>query len=333
MFRFAAFLGLLYIASASEICVGNVPGESLQGLCVPKIDCKSDEWEFGTTMKEPDLDNHLYYAPTHGRIGNQIEQLLGMMSMAVQTNRTLIYPDFILYGGDRRKLPFTDLFQSNFGIYIPNFKPMQVHTFSIETYLKRSDWQENFDPSADIMTMGDIKEMKDPLIATPYPLSKFPVNPGHRHMQSKLRWSSKLIAETTLPKRPYVGMHLRRGRDWKSLLTKVGLRKFMAHPQNNRTTDIALTTNMIYPDISYIKRVIQQQDIKNIFIASDVRLTFEVEQYNIFFGSVKHFTGDLYVLERSDLFIGNTVSSFSSCVTRMREKRGAKTEFFGIDYL
>ena len=55
MFRITALLGLLYVAKASEICVGNVPGESLQGLCVPKIDCKSDEWEFGTT-KNPICD-------------------------------------------------------------------------------------------------------------------------------------------------------------------------------------------------------------------------------------------------------------------------------------
>jgi len=95
---------------------------------------------------------------------------------------------------------------------------------------------------------------------------------------------------------------------------------------------IVLTTDMIYQDVSYITDVIRRQTIKNIFIASDVRVNIVVDQYNIFFGSLDLFEHDLYTLEQTDLFIGNTVSSFSSCVTRMREERDVQTEFFGIDY-
>jgi len=276
---------------------------------------------------------YLYFAPTHGRLGNQIEQLLGMMALSLEVNRTLIFPDFILYSKSRRKLPFTDLFSSDLGIYIPNFKPSTVHCKTKELYENRKDWHNNFQPNVDVVVMGNLAQMSDQLIAAPYPLSRFPVNPEHRYMQSKLKWSNKIIDEVNLPPRPYVGLHLRHGNDWKSIIPRaIGRERFFAHPQNNRTTGIVLTTDMIYQDISYITDVIRRQSIKNIFIASDVHLNIEIGQYNLFFGSLEFFENDLYTLEQADLFIGNTVSSFSSCVTRMREKRGVQTEFFGIDY-
>lgn len=280
-----------------------------------------------------DNQTYLYFAPTHGRIGNQIEQLLGMMALSLEANRTLIFPDFILYSSDRRKLPFTDLFSSDFGIYIHNFKPSRVHCKTKELYQDRVHWHKNFQPNVEVVDIGNVIQMTDQLIATPYPLSKFPVNPAHRYMQSKLNWSTKIIDQTILPPRPYVGLHLRQGNDWKSIIpTAIGSSSFFAHPQNNRTMGIVLTADMIYQDVSYITDVIRRQTIKNIFIASDVRVNIVVDQYNIFFGSLDLFEHDLYTLEQADLFIGNTVSSFSSCVTRMREERDVQTEFFGIDY-
>lgn len=198
-------------------------------------------------------------------------------------------------------------------------------------------WRENFPPE------------KYPVLALKGAPAAFPVLAEHRHYQKYFQWSDTILNEVnsyitkTFGERKFIGIHLRNGIDWKNACSHVadGLPAFMASPQCLEGTNRLVKQDICFPSdesiLEKLKNVVEKTGITNIYVATDQnpmknQIEKYLKEYNV---RVYHHDPylpviDLAILGKSDYFIGNCVSSFTSFIKRERDINNKISEFWGF---
>jgi peptide-O-fucosyltransferase len=207
-------------------------------------------------------------------------------------------------------------------------------------YLNYDQWKKEFPAE------------KWPVLAFKGAPANFPILPEHRTYQKYLQWSDTIDRQAmtyinnTLKSQKFIGIHLRNGLDWQNACKHIsgnrGINSFMASPQCQDNLKASfVTTAICLPTISSIleqlKTIVVQTGIQVIYIATDANtLQAEIEAFltasNV---SVYHQDPwlpimDLAILTKSDYFVGNCVSSFTSFVKRARDINNMSSTFWGV---
>lgn len=188
--------------------------------------------------------------------------------------------------------------------------------------------------------------------------ASFPVQEENRHLQKHLKWSDMVenaansFIKKILPKGAFIGVHLRNGLDWVKACNHIpDSPSLFSAPQclgyqnehGKATMDMCLPSKEVI--IRQLKRVIKSMNnvankdktIKSVFVASDSnhmiddlkaalkRMKISIFKYN---NSSPHI--DLAILGKSNHFIGNCISSFSSFVKRERDAKGFTSSFWAF---
>lgn len=197
-----------------------------------------------------------------------------------------------------------------------------------------------------------------PVLAFTGAPATFPVQQAHKHLQKYLVWTDEMQSKatnwvkSTLPKGGYMGIHLRNGIDWKRACEHINESPNLfsaAQCVGYRNEHGPATKQMCEPSkeliIKKIKREIRtyhgkhpNDPIKSIFVASDNdHMLNELNEALKRLKITAYRTGakdphlDLMILEKSNLFIGNCISSFSAFIVRSRQHRGFPSTFWAFD--
>ncbi|GAB0099515.1 GDP-fucose protein O-fucosyltransferase 1 [Sergentomyia squamirostris] len=187
--------------------------------------------------------------------------------------------------------------------------------------------------------------------------ASFPVQQENIELQKYLKFSKGVLAKAkefkrkTLPKGAFIGIHLRNGIDWVRTCehTKDSPNLFaVAQCIGYRGERGTLTHEVCFPSqetvIRHLRREIRKyreshkgDEVRSIFVASDsnhmeseLSGTFKRSGVGIYRYPENDPHVDLALLEMSNHFIGNCVSSYSAFVKRGRDVRGLPSSFWAF---
>ena len=192
-----------------------------------------------------------------------------------------------------------------------------------------------------------------PVLAFTGAPASFPVKQVHLGLQNYLVYNDNWLTKAdrwikeNLPRGPFVGIHLRNGLDWERACQHAASSNHLfSSPQclGYRNEEGEVDHGLCAPDTAVIIRQIKEALARldgavAVFVASDNNhmievLSKELEGQGV---SVHRQVGsnpgvhlDLAVLAKSNLFLGNCVSSFTAFVKRMRDVDGLPSGFWGF---
>nr|CAG4643796.1 EOG090X02RM [Lepidurus arcticus] len=230
--------------------------------------------------------------------------------------------------------PFWDTFAVNFTnseLYSPLNYDVHHHDMAVR-------WAEAYPPD------------KWPVLAFTGAPASFPVQEENRALHRYLEWSDSIMAKatdfirSTLPKGPFVGIHLRNGIDWTRACEHVDQTpSLFAAPQclGYRNEFGKATPEMCFPSeqsiVKEVKRAVKETSAKAVFVASDndhmlsqLNKALKRMQVTAYKLPYVHPHVDLCILARSNHFIGNCISSYSSFAKRERDVHGLPSSFWAF---
>lgn len=235
--------------------------------------------------------------------------------------------------------PFWDHFNISFPQSV-QYSPLHYDTHNPTT---ASSWTKTFPIS------------RYPVLAFTGAPAAFPVQKENVELQRFVVWNSgweersRRWVVSHLPNGPFLGLHLRNGKDWERACEHVesGMSHLFASPQclGYRNERGELNKELCLPSLSTVVRQVRKaaKEVKavSVFVASDSDylldgLRKEFHRSGLTFHRQEAVASevdphlDLAILGRSNLFIGNCVSSFSAFVKRSRDVLGLPSHFWGF---
>ncbi|XP_076033993.1 O-fucosyltransferase 1 [Oratosquilla oratoria] len=229
--------------------------------------------------------------------------------------------------------PFWDTYDVDF-VGSQFYKPLNYDVHHHDMAVK---WNQEFPPS------------EWPVLAFVGAPASFPVQKENIYLHKYLQWSHSIEEQTwsfikTLPKGPFIGVHLRNGIDWERACEHVEHSpNLFAAPQclGYRNEHGVSTKDLCLPPenliIKQLKRVIKNIGAKSIFVASDSdhmidKLNEALKRMKVTAHMLKPSNPhvDLAILGRSNHFIANCVSSFSAFAKRERDAIGFPSSFWAF---
>ncbi|XP_047502829.1 GDP-fucose protein O-fucosyltransferase 1-like [Penaeus chinensis] len=229
--------------------------------------------------------------------------------------------------------PFWDTFGVDF-VGSEFYRPL---SYDVHYQNMDEQWNEKYPPE------------EWPVLAFTGAPASFPVQMDNRGLHKYLVWSENIAKKTqdfisSLPRGPFVGIHLRNGIDWERACEHVEHSpNLFAAPQclGYRNEHGVATLELCLPSenviVKKLKRVIKSVGAKSIFVASDNnhmtgKLTQALQKMKVSVHrlEVPEPHVDLAVLAKANHFIGNCVSSFSAFAKRARDVMGFPSSFWGF---
>jgi len=199
-------------------------------------------------------------------------------------------------------------------------------------------WKERYSPS------------QFPVLAFMGAPASFPIQSENRALQGYLKWSdfirekAEYYIKNSLPKGPFVGIHLRNGIDWTRACEHVEQApNLFAAPQclgyhnEHGKANLELCFPSKQTIFKQVKRMVKDIKARSVFVASDH--DYMIEELNHALKKLKvrayhlelsnpHI--DLAILGRANHFIGNCISTFSGFVKRERDASGFPSSFWAF---
>lgn len=191
---------------------------------------------------------------------------------------------------------------------------------------------------------------KYPVLAFTGAPASFPVQHQNRQLHEYLVWSDMILKKakdfisSTLPKGPFVGIHLRNGVDWVRACNHIEHSPMLFAASQCLGYDNeygGATPEMCFPSkdavLKQLKRTVKAMKARAVFVASDN--DHMISEINKFFSDMKvkayklpssdpH--TDLAILGLSNHFIGNCISSFTAFAKRERDVNNLISSFWAF---
>ncbi|UYV73442.1 O-fut1 [Cordylochernes scorpioides] len=202
------------------------------------------------------------------------------------------------------------------------------------------DWSRRFPPK------------KFPVLAFTGAPASFPVQSDNLELQQYLEWSEDVrmkaleVIHELLPSGPFVGIHLRNGRDWEKACQHVEQSPLLfSAPQclGYNGEHGTATPELCMPPpkqiLAQLRRAVKATRARGVYVASDNN--HMIPEINKALKDLKveavkapeddpHL--DLAILGQSNLFIGNCISSFTAFVKRDRDSNGLPSNFWAFPH-
>jgi peptide-O-fucosyltransferase len=232
-----------------------------------------------------DSSGYFVFCLSMGRVGNQMEQLLGVLGRVQATNRTLVLPPFISYNRTApiQLVPVESIFDlDTLKQYYDKIIPMQtfMDTIASERWTDRvlycgrppcslapegnpvrPFWNHygiyNFSSTflyGSLTALYSLSVNLHPVVAVSSAPAPYPMRPQDRHIAKYFVWKK----EPPLPSDAVVvATHIRAGSDWvKACQHGIGRHDYMASPQcygANNNDDFVVTEEICLPTANKTK--------------------------------------------------------------------------------